>query len=399
MNGKRQVFHALQNNAIDCRIEKIKRKQRAIKCKIMIAKRIRTGKRKVFTLLVEYLRVCRDEKLRYEMHVNKALRYISSKEIFKLRNVIQQWNRHTRERKSFSRARDRGHKMAMKKFQTKIAASMQNSFTKWHRFTKKIRSGYNVAMKKFENSVAYSKSDSFRKWVKYIHDLRVRKVIENSQMRAVLEMVKQQNSGVCRRAIAKWHRYILSRKLQNKSVSHREARMLDMMANLLAKGKRRILHRWHSTAVKARAERMDDAHTMAKIQHAVSKATKLFRSREFRALSRSFTKWTNSASKDRTIEDRQRMACRKVIAAVRSVLKRRQNNAFIRLCRNAHLTAHNADRVHHGFRTCVSILQKRELRLCASALRTWQINAVSMSKEEQRIYHAKVSAAYFLPLL
>ena len=167
--------------------------------------------------------------------------------------------------------------------------------------------------------------------------------------------------------------------------------MLDMMSNLLAKGIRRILHRWHSTCHRLRADRGEKAHKQAKIQHAIYKSTRLLRSKEARAVSRSRKKWWSFVLHDRYGRDRLHLACRRVFGVLVSLAKTKVNQAFLRLCRNAHLTAHRRDKMSYGFRVCMSVLRKRELRLCGSALRIWQARMHSVSSEQERLKYGKVS--------
>ena len=401
MSYKRLTLHALKKHTVEHKIRKIQLAARGDKVKRMILQRLMSGKRRVFQLLRCHTELAREAKRRYQLRVNESLRFLSSRIIFQKRHVLQKWNRFTAERKRMKEVRDRAYAAAMRKFQEILSSTKQHSFTKWARLTKQVRSSYVVAMAKFKHSMMYSKRDSFSRWVQYAHDVRLRRVVENSQMRAVLEIVKQQNGGVLRRAMAKWHRLVLANKLESKRISHREARMLDMMSNLLAKGIRRILHRWHSTCHRLRAERGEDSHKRAKIQHAIYKSTQLLRSKEMRAVSRSMKKWWSFMLHDRNGRDRLHLACRRVFGVLVTLAKAKMNQAFLRLCRNAHLTAHHQDKMSHGFRVCVSVLRRRELRLCGSALRIWQSCLHSIDSEQERVNHGKVSFGsffFFFPL-
>ena len=166
---------------------------------------------------------------------NDSLRFLSSRIILKKRRILQKWNRFSADQKRKKEARDRSYEAAMRKFQSILASTKQHSFTKWARFTKKVHGCYAIAMTKFRNVTTRRKQDTLERWKQYVHDRRMRRIVEKSQMLVVLKMIQQQNTGICRRSMAKWHRLVLANKLEKKKISHREARMLDMMSNLLAK--------------------------------------------------------------------------------------------------------------------------------------------------------------------
>ena len=116
--------------------------------------------------------------------------------------------------------------------------------------------------------------------------------------------------------------------------------MLDMMSNLLAERHScRILHRWHSTAVLARANRGEESHRRAKLQHAIYKSTKLLKLKETQSVAQSMKKWWKFMLNDCNKEAKLNMACRRIYSYFSALAKANTNQAFLRMSKCTYLCA------------------------------------------------------------